>query len=187
MSEPLHATESFSPEPTATVAGTVPDATATAPGNPFVHLRAARYQAFLDAVSVEEIHIIADKLLAMAKQGNLAAAKLVFLYAIGKPMPADQLDNLDTQPWEHPKSTAHQIMELARAMAPGLELPVPTSGHIHKPVQQSSPPLDPFAGATLAEDVAVLGFQSGGQRPPATSGNTPQTILHEPLSLCLIG
>ena len=91
------------------------------PGDPFARQRAARHQAFLDQVSVERIGLIANKLLAMAWAGNLAAAKLLFLYAIGEPQPAVEPDSRDLEQWEHPRAAADLIRELPRA---GVEVPL---------------------------------------------------------------
>src|SRR5262249_34912402 len=91
------------------------------PGDPFARQRAARHQAFLDHVSVEQIGAIADKLLEMAWAGNLAAAKLLFLYAIGKPQPAVEPDHRELDEWQHAKAAADLIRELPEA---GVEVPV---------------------------------------------------------------
>jgi len=154
------------------------------PGDPFARQRAARHQAFLDQVSVERIGLIANKLLAMAWAGNLAAAKLLFLYAIGKPQPAVEPDSRDLEQYSHPRAAADLIRELPEA---GVELPVEIAraarpGHdsdmarlaaeafpelqLGQPATRS--PLDPLA------DMKGLGIQAGGKRQAATSGKKRQ-------------
>ena len=154
------------------------------PGDPFARQRAARHQAFLDQVSVERIGLIANKLLAMAWAGNLAAAKLLFLYAIGKPQPAVEPDSRDLEQWQPPRAAADLIRELPEA---GVELPVEIAraarpGHdsdmarlaaeafpelqLGQPATRS--PLDPLA------DMKGLGIQAGGKRQAATSGKKRQ-------------
>ena len=154
------------------------------PGDLFARQRAARHQAFLEQVSVEQIRAIANKLLAMAWAGNLAAAKLLFLYAIGKPQPAVELDSRDLEEWQQPKAAADLIRELPEA---GVELPVEIAraarpGHdsdmarlaaeafpelqLGQPATRS--PLDPLA------DMKGLGIQAGGKRQAATSGKKRQ-------------
>ena len=81
-------------------------------------------KALLNHVTVEDIKAIAEKLVLLAKHGDVAAAKLLLTYTIGKPQPAVQPDNLDVEEWEHLKNTAHLVKELPKAMGPGLDLPL---------------------------------------------------------------
>ena len=153
------------------------------PGDLFARQRAARHQAFLEQVSVEQIRAIANKLLAMAWAGNLAAAKLLFLYAIGKPQPAVEPDSRDLEEWQQPKAAADLIRELPKG---GLELPLEIAGAARpdyasdmsrlaaeafpelQPGQPATCPLDPRA------DMKGLGILAGGKRQAATSGKKRQ-------------
>jgi hypothetical protein len=58
------------------------------PGNPFARQSAALRQALLNAVTPEDISAITAALLDKARQGDVAAAKLVFAYKLGKPAAA---------------------------------------------------------------------------------------------------
>ena len=58
------------------------------PGNPFARQTAALHSAFLQRATPQDMKAIADKLIEQAKGGNVAAAKLVLQYTIGKPAPA---------------------------------------------------------------------------------------------------
>jgi hypothetical protein len=70
------------------------------PGNPFARKSAALRQALVDAVSEDDIRDIAIVLLLLARRGDLAAAKLLFSYVIGKPQPAVDPDTLDQHEWQ---------------------------------------------------------------------------------------
>jgi hypothetical protein len=65
------------------------------PGNPFGKKTAALRKAFLDALSPERIRDLADRLYGQAVAGDLAAAKLVLAYAVGRPDPAPDPDRVD--------------------------------------------------------------------------------------------
>ena len=153
------------------------------PGDPFARQRAARHQAFLDQVSVERIGLIANKLLAMAWAGNLAAAKLLFLYAIGKPQPAVEPDSRDLEEWQHPRAAADLIRELPRA---GVEVPLEmaraartgSTSDMARLAAEAFPELQPGQPATCPldprADMKGLGILAGGKRQAATSGKKRQ-------------
>lgn len=68
-------------------------------GNPF-NRRCARLRSLLfDCVSDEDIKKIARQLVKAARQGDVAAAKVLFGYLIGKPTAAPDPDLLDRQEW----------------------------------------------------------------------------------------
>jgi hypothetical protein len=68
---------------------------AYAKGNPFTRAVAARRQALLDAVGPEDVAQVAKKLLALALAGDVAAAKVLLAYVVGKPAQAVHPDRLD--------------------------------------------------------------------------------------------
>jgi hypothetical protein len=70
------------------------------PGNPFGRRLAAMREAVQRAVSVEAIEQLMAVLLAQALTGDLAAAKLVLQYAVGKPKAMAEPDAVDAQEWE---------------------------------------------------------------------------------------
>jgi hypothetical protein len=53
----------------------------------------------LEVVTEEEILAVATRLLEMSKEGNLAAARLLLSYTIGKPSPSVNPDTLDLAEW----------------------------------------------------------------------------------------
>ena len=65
------------------------------PGNPFARQTAAARKAIADAVTAEQLAAIAAVMVKKALEGDVAAAKLVFAYAAGKPAPAPDPDTLD--------------------------------------------------------------------------------------------
>src|SRR5262245_41779728 len=67
------------------------------PGNPYNRAIAALRRAILDFATPEKMQALAAKVYDMSIGGNLAAAKLFLLYAIGKPAPAPDPDLMDIQ------------------------------------------------------------------------------------------
>jgi hypothetical protein len=73
------------------------------PGNPFARKIAAMRRAFFDAVTEEDLAAIARAMIEKAKQGDVAAARLVAQYTMGRPAEAvdpDRLDELEWQQWQ---------------------------------------------------------------------------------------
>jgi hypothetical protein len=94
-------------------------------GNPFARQVAALRKAFLQGVTPEDLAAIAAALLAKAKEGDVAAAKLVLAYAIGKPEAAVDPDRLDIDEWQTFKDSAGMMQELPDLVQrPDPELPL---------------------------------------------------------------
>lgn len=70
------------------------------PGNPFARKSVALRQALLDAVTPEDIQLLVRHLIQQAREGEVAAARLVLAYAIGKPDRAVDPDTLDVQEFQ---------------------------------------------------------------------------------------
>jgi hypothetical protein len=70
------------------------------PGNPFARRVASLRQVLLDTVTDEDIREIAAALIVQAREGNLAATKLLFSYVLGKPSESVNPDTLDAQEWQ---------------------------------------------------------------------------------------
>jgi hypothetical protein len=62
------------------------------PGNPYSRRVAALRQAMLNCVTEDDIKAITKAVIEEAAAGNMAAAKLIFQYVLGKPGPAADLD-----------------------------------------------------------------------------------------------
>jgi len=82
------------------------------PGNPF----GRRLATMREAVSVDDIEQLMKVLLAKALTGDLAAAKLVLQYAVGKPKPVAEPDRVEADAWELneqswvPAKTCNELM-----------------------------------------------------------------------------
>src|SRR5262245_29929497 len=68
-------------------------------GNPFARQVAGFRAAILQATTHEDIKAITKKLIHMAREGNLAAAKLLLAYTCGKADEASDPDRLDLEEW----------------------------------------------------------------------------------------
>jgi len=62
------------------------------PGNPYPRRVAALRRALLDCVTEDDIKAIAKAVIEEAKDGNIAAAKIIFQYTLGKPDFAINMD-----------------------------------------------------------------------------------------------
>jgi hypothetical protein len=83
------------------------------PGNPFARQVAAMRQEFLKAVTTEDIAGIVRAMIAKAKEGDVAAAKVVLQYTVGKPaqtVDPDRLDEMEWQQWQ--RERAHGAMDV---------------------------------------------------------------------------
>ena len=96
------------------------------PGNPFARRVAALRKVIIDNVSEEDLPAITEALKAKAKGGNVAAAKLLLAYAIGKPASLPDPDRLDGHELAHFKEkveTVEQVQELAKEVELALTPP----------------------------------------------------------------
>jgi hypothetical protein len=85
------------------------------PGNPFARQVAALRTALLGRVTPEDVEAVADELIRQAKEGDLAAAKLLLSYTLGKPAPAVDPDTLDWQEWENYRRQPDPAPDMAAA------------------------------------------------------------------------
>jgi hypothetical protein len=90
------------------------------PGNPFARQTAQLRSALVQRVTKEDMERIADDLVFMATNGNLAAIKLLFQYVIGKPAAAVNPDTLDVQEFREVYAPRKEIMELGPQLVHGL-------------------------------------------------------------------
>jgi hypothetical protein len=70
------------------------------PGNPFARRVAQFRRTLCESVTDEDIEAVSKKLLDQAKQGDVAAARLLLSYTIGRPAPAVDPDTLDLNEWD---------------------------------------------------------------------------------------
>jgi hypothetical protein len=67
------------------------------PGNPLGSRAAEMRQILIDALTDDALRKLADAMVARAQEGNVAAAKLLLSYALGKPPAATESDGPDTR------------------------------------------------------------------------------------------
>jgi hypothetical protein len=89
-------------------------------GNPFARQVASLRQALINAITPEDIQTVAKALIQRAAEGNVQAAKLLLLYAIGKPQPAPEPDHMDADEWDVYRETAPMKVESAAIVASGV-------------------------------------------------------------------
>jgi hypothetical protein len=70
------------------------------PGNPFARRVAEMRKTICAAVTPEDLQVIVQRLLRQAKTGDLAAAKLLFAYVVGRPAETVDPDTLDLKEWQ---------------------------------------------------------------------------------------
>jgi hypothetical protein len=70
------------------------------PGNPFARQVAQMRKIMLECVSEDELRAVVNRLLEKAKEGDVAAARLVLSYTVGKPAPVVDPDRLDIEEFE---------------------------------------------------------------------------------------
>jgi hypothetical protein len=87
------------------------------PGNPFARQVANLRKALLEAVSAEDILLVARRLVAGAIEGDVTAARLLFSYVLGKPAPAVDPDTIDVQEWQTIQQRQVQPSELERVLS----------------------------------------------------------------------
>jgi hypothetical protein len=122
------------------------------PGNPFARRVAALRSALLDSISADDLAAIVRALITKARAGDVAAAKLVFAYVLGKPVATVDPDRLDVDEWQHFKDTTPMYAEMPRVgMAPESELPL-------NMVRLSRPVMTELCGQQMKEML---------QQPPA--------------------
>lgn len=80
------------------------------PGNPFGRRVAALRKTLLDAVTDEQIRDIGLKMIELAQAGDVAAAKLVFQYTLGRPAETVDPDRVEVDEWRLAQESAIPLM-----------------------------------------------------------------------------
>jgi hypothetical protein len=137
------------------------------PGNPFARRVAALRSALLDSISAEDLAAIVRALIAKAQAGDVAAAKLIFAYVLGKPAQAVDPDRLDSEEWQHFKDTTSMYAEMPRVgMAPQPQLPL-------NMVRMSRPVMTDLCGRQMKEMLQgppECQEMTDGDSPPSSNG-----------------
>jgi hypothetical protein len=82
------------------------------PGNPFARQVAQLRRALCNSVTDEDVQEVSRQLLAQAKQGDVASARLLFGYTIGRPAAAVDPDRLDFDEWDIHRRTPTRTDEI---------------------------------------------------------------------------
>src|SRR5690606_7773429 len=69
-------------------------------GNPFARQTAQLRKAFVSMLTPQDMMDVAAAMLIKAKAGDVAAARLLSAYSIGRPGPAEDPDRLDANEWK---------------------------------------------------------------------------------------
>ncbi len=140
------------------------------PGNPFARRVAALRSALIQSVQAEDLIAIAKTLIEKARQGDTAAAKLVYQYILGKPAETVNPDRLDADEWQGFKETATMMKELPQVgTVPAAELPL-------RQVRATRPILAQTMGQQLADGFSEAARQArAAGQPGPTSASSPST------------
>jgi hypothetical protein len=95
------------------------------PGNPFARQVAALRKALINAVTGKDMADIVRVLIVRATSGDVAAAKLVLSYVIGKPAAAPNPDRMDVEELQHVQAEREVFTEMHKLqMTPEIGLAV---------------------------------------------------------------
>ena len=146
------------------------------PGNPFARRIAELRAALVNTVTAEDLAKVAAAMIKKAGKGDVAAARLVFQYVLGKPSDPPDPDRVDVDEWENVKEHARPPSEMAEVLdrlpaAKASELtrivwPCSLAQRLHQPV------LAGLEAMGLPDAPAEGNGQPshGGGQPPSTNG-----------------
>lgn len=103
------------------------------PGNPFGRRVAELRQAMLDSVGKDDIQAINRKMIEKAREGDAAAAKLVYQYSLGRPAQTVDPDRVDLDEWRLSLATSIPI-EVWHALLP--HIPAEVVNLFHRIVRE---------------------------------------------------
>jgi len=86
------------------------------PGNPYARKVAELRKAMVEFVSIEDLKHIVFAIKMKAERGDLAAARLLFQYVLGKPLESVDPDRLDVDEWRKLQETARPPREMSEVM-----------------------------------------------------------------------
>ncbi len=93
------------------------------PGNPFARKLAAIRRAICEAVTEDEFRALARRFFVQAQHGDMAAAKLLFGYAVGRTVEPVDPDTLDQHEWQLFQNTPvppQDVYRILNSMPAGL-------------------------------------------------------------------
>jgi hypothetical protein len=147
------------------------------PGNPHARQVAALRRRLLDRLTTQELDAILDTLLRLAREGDVAAAKLVFQYALGKPTEARDPDRLDADEAEAFRANActTRTMDLLKLYPVELFLPLFRLFIEAKGASAFQQLADLFAQTYGPDGVSATQAAESQPEPPAGPTHQPPT------------
>jgi hypothetical protein len=130
---------------------------------------AALRQALLDSVTEQDMQAVALALLVRAKAGDVAAAKLLLAYALGKPAESVDPDTLDLREWLLFQQGPAQEQDLAAVLGglpPALACTV---------ARAALPAIEGQLAGLLAQALAPPAAEKAGEAPPK-NGAVPEAV-----------
>ena len=119
MSEAIPKPEA--PKPGHEANGRFAKGNADGPGNPFGRRVAELRQVILDALTDAELIAVTRSMIERAKKGDVAAARLLLQYSLGKPAAAVQPDRIDIDEFELRRDSSVDVRDWVPMMANSLE------------------------------------------------------------------
>jgi hypothetical protein len=104
------------PKPGRTADGKFAPGNSGGPGNPFARQVASFRQALYEAVTRDMLKDLATRLWGMALGGNVAAARLLLQYLVGKPQDPPNPDRLEHDEWQVYQSEAVPPADVTRLL-----------------------------------------------------------------------
>src|SRR5215831_106090 len=86
------------------------------PGNPYARKVAELRKEMVNFVSADDLKHIVFAIKMKAERGDISAARLLFQYVLGKPLPATDPDRLDVDEWEKLQEQARPPREMSEVM-----------------------------------------------------------------------
>jgi len=86
------------------------------PGNPYARKVAELRKEMVNFVSVDDLKHVVFAIKMKAERGDVAAARLLFQYVLGKPLPATDPDRLDVDEWQKLQEQARPPREMSEVM-----------------------------------------------------------------------
>ena len=170
------------------------------PGNPFNRQIAALRKEIVNCCTPERLRRIAVKMMDLAEEGDIAAAKLILTFAIGKPQPMPNPDRMDIEEWAGYRETAPMKAETAamgavgspefhlrnvRATRPIIDFlmqqemnelanrPVPTPEDKQKREEEERAACEKFLNTPVPDDDPRVQYLDLGQPSPSATSAVP--------------
>jgi hypothetical protein len=148
------------------------------PGNPYARQVAELRKEMVNFVSVDDLKHVVFAIKMKAERGDVAAARLLFQYVLGKPLPATDPDRLDVDEWQKLREQARPPKEMSEVMN-GVPAQVASDvTRIAWPCKVEKNFAEPLrAGLKVLDD---LDAQRAKDKRPSGNGGNGQVHVSEP-------